>query len=866
MHVRRFSSAPQDEFCRADDVTPTKLDTIEVTGSRISRAAMEGALPVTVISRDDIEAMGKISVADALHASTFNSFGSFKSVSGSSGAGQTVASLRGLGSSRTLVLVDGRRVATSPSLQGAGVDLNTIPLAAVERIEILSDGASAIYGSDAIGGVINIILRRDYSGVEISAGFGRPDNPGADEESASIVAGTSTGDSRMLFGASYTDTLPIFLRDRDYSRSKTGPQNTDGTYNFSQTSGLSLFGNTIFNADFTQTLRPPDAGCQQSLGFYRIRDDVGLTGVENGDICGFDFTQYAADTTQLKTAAVFVKYGYDISTDLGFEITASYAQSESFGRFAPAPDFIFVPGSAPTNPYGEDVYVAHRFLPLGTRDNHNRSGVLSILPVLSYSFGDWEVEGGARISRFTFDDRGSGYLLRSVAAEAAASGAYNPFDLSQPVADGDTTTLPSMTVTTSRDGLTEYREVFTTLRLPLFTLPAGTIDSAWGAEYRRERFFDRYDSQSEAGTVGGSAGNSSEGRRNAYAVFGEVAVPVIEDVEVDLAARYDHYSDAAGGAFSPKLSARWQALHNLVVRGSVGRGFRAPLLSELNAKDTFSAESARDLVTCREAGVPDSDCPEVQYDTFFLANPNLDPERSTQYGFGIAMQPVEWFDFTLDYYNITITDSLTTYSAQSLIFRELLGQALPENTAVIRNPDTGRIEEIRSTTDNIAEISTDGFDLTLNFAFDFGRWGSLRPQLVGSYVLSYVEDDGVLPARDQTGDPGVPEYRINLTLPWSIGALTTTWVTNYIPSTAAATVPGNPNPLDLQRTGHVKANTLHDVQVKWDAPWNGAIIVGIRDVFDEGVSTNFSLNSPFYDQTLYNPAGRTPYARYVQRF
>jgi iron complex outermembrane recepter protein len=838
---------PLREAAQSAEVTepqPASLDEIQVTGTRLNRSSMEGALPVTLINRDDILASGKISVADALRTSTFNSFGSFTSISGSSGQGQTVVDLRGLGSNRTLVLVDGRRVATSPSLQGVGVDLNTIPLAAVERIELLSDGASAIYGSDAIGGVVNVILRKDFSGVEIAAGIGRPDNPGADEQDISIVAGVTTGDSSMLFGASYTNKTPIFLRDRDYSRSTLPAPNADGSYNFSQTTGLSGFGNTVLSSDFSRTLRAPDAGCQESLGFYRLIDDVGnFTGVPGGDMCGFDFTQFAADSTELSTSSVFVKYAYDISIDLAFEITATYAQSESFGRFAQAPDLLFVPGTAPTNPYGEDVFVAHRFFPLGTRDNRNRSGVFSVLPVLNYSFRDIDVEFGARISRFTFNELGSGYLLRSVAASAAESGDYNPFDLSNP---GDQATLDSMTVTTSRDGLTEYREVFGTVTLPLFDLPSGTVASAFGAEYRKERFYDLYDSQSEAGTVGGSSGNSSSGTRNAYA-------------------RYDHYSDAAGGAFSPKVSARWQARNNLTVRGSAGKGFRAPLLSELNAKDQFSAESARDLVICREAGVPDSQCAEAQYNTFITANPDLDPEKSTQFGFGIAMQPTNWADLTLDYYNITIEDSLTTYTVQNLIFRELLGQPLPEGTAVNRR-DNGSIDNVVTTTANISEIQTDGLDLLLNTHFDLGSFGMLSPTLNATYVISFKIDDGVLPARDRVGDPGVPEYRINLQLPWSYGDFTTTWNTAFIPSTAASTDPGDPDPLQLRQSGHVASNIVHDVQLRWDAPWNGSLVVGIRDIFDRGVSNNFNLTSPFYDQTLYDPVGRMPYARIVQRF
>src|SRR5690606_30514122 len=168
----------------------TTLDRIEVTGSRIKRAEIEGTLPVIVLDRASIEASGDISVADFLRDTSFNTFGSYQSTSGSSGAGFSGISLRGLGEGRTLILVAGRRAPTAPML-GQGQDLNSIPMAAVERVEILPSGASAIYGSDAIGGVVNIITRKDYEGVQATYGIGRPSNPGGDTEEMSVLFGVS---------------------------------------------------------------------------------------------------------------------------------------------------------------------------------------------------------------------------------------------------------------------------------------------------------------------------------------------------------------------------------------------------------------------------------------------------------------------------------------------------------------------------------------------------------------------------------------------------------------------------------------------------------------------------------------------------
>src|SRR5699024_8306092 len=166
-----------------DDEEAADLDRVQVTGSRISRADVEGALPVTVIDREEIDFSGQTSVADLLQQTTFNSFGSFRPQSGSSAQSWAGLSLRGLGEGRTLILIDGRRAPMGPQIGGAQ-DLNVIPLAAVERIEILSDGASAVYGTDAIGGVVNIITRKDFTGAEFMYGQGHPKEPGGDTREA----------------------------------------------------------------------------------------------------------------------------------------------------------------------------------------------------------------------------------------------------------------------------------------------------------------------------------------------------------------------------------------------------------------------------------------------------------------------------------------------------------------------------------------------------------------------------------------------------------------------------------------------------------------------------------------------------------
>ena len=190
------------------------LDRVQVTGSRLKAADIEGAVPVIVIDREQIEASGDVSVADVLRDSTFASFGNFKPQSGSSAQSLATIDLRGLGSGRTLVLIDGRRAPTNPMSASSGSDLNAIPLAAVERIEILSDGASAVYGADAIGGVVNIILRKDFNGAELRYGYGQTKVKGGDLEDVSATFGAAGDRGRLVGGASKSSRGMVFTRDQ----------------------------------------------------------------------------------------------------------------------------------------------------------------------------------------------------------------------------------------------------------------------------------------------------------------------------------------------------------------------------------------------------------------------------------------------------------------------------------------------------------------------------------------------------------------------------------------------------------------------------------------------------------------------------
>ena len=226
---------------------PAMVEEVVVTGSRIKRAVDDEATPVTVIDASDLQVSGYNSVADVLRNTTYNSFGSFRERSGTS-FGQIarflLVDLRGLGAGRSAVLINGRRVPGNPFTGSSAVDLNSIPLTAIERIEILTDSASAVYGADAIGGVINFIMRDDYTGAEIQVGMSRPEAKGAEEEHIKALFGASSDRGKVIASFEFFERSAIFDGDRDYSAVQV-----DGT-SFGDTVGISVGGNTGFAPGF----------------------------------------------------------------------------------------------------------------------------------------------------------------------------------------------------------------------------------------------------------------------------------------------------------------------------------------------------------------------------------------------------------------------------------------------------------------------------------------------------------------------------------------------------------------------------------------------------------------------------------------
>ncbi|KFL36030.1 TonB-dependent receptor plug domain-containing protein [Arenimonas donghaensis] len=825
--------ATSSAFAQESDEDAATLDTIEVTGSRLKRADIEGAVPVVVIDRATIDASGDVSVADVLRDSTFASFGNFKPQSGSSAQSLATIDLRGVGSGRTLVLIDGRRAPTNPMSASAGSDLNAIPLAAVERIEILSDGASAVYGSDAIGGVVNVILRKDFNGAEIRYGVGSTEVTGGDLQDMSVVFGSSNDRTRVIGGASNSKRGMVFTRDQ------IGGQEP----------GVSTYGNNYYNWNTLAIEAVPGFDCTQGA-FY----------VLGNGLCSFNFREVAANDAKVDNTSVFVRADHQINDNWSVYGAASMSKVETFGRYAPVPGVVVVEdgtmndinngvacgagGCAPGTTDGLATYYFHRFAAAGNRDNWtdttNADYLIGFQGRLTDTIG---IDFGLRRTDYKYVELGRGYIVASLAEAAANNGDY---DLSDPYG-ADPDVLSGMQATISRDSRWTTDEIFALLSFDLFEMGGGTSNGVFGVEYREDTLVDQYDSLSEAGLVLGSSGNSSAGSRDAKAAYFEWLLPFSSTFDITLAGRFDSYSDY-GNDFSPKVAVRWQPLDNLTLRGSYGQGFRAPGLDILTQKTTFSAEPVNDAQSCIALGQP-STC-QLQVDTYFQANAELESEQSTQFSIGAVWDPLAWLDFSLDYYNIEVENTINQITPQAIINSDLDPATygpIPPGMSITRRAN-GSIDQIVAGYANQGTLETDGFDFRANTRFDLGSYGELRNQLAVSYINSYDIDDGLGNITEFLDINGYPDRRASLYNTWTIADFTVGVNTNYI-----------------GKHGPVGGYATHDVQLSWKAPWNATIAVGATNVGDRYPELVAFDGRPwnFY---LYDAYGRTTYLRYTQTF
>jgi len=328
------------------------IEEVIVTGSRIRSVVSDAPRPVTAIDAVDLQLSGVDSVTDALRDSSYNSLGSYTQQSGSSFGGIALIDLKGMGTDRTAVLVNGRHVPGNPWTGTSAVDINTIPMAAVDRVEILTDSASAVYGADAIGGVVNIIMKEDWEGAEIYAGGSPPTRDSDNTDNLGFSFGTTYDRGSIVFSGEWYRKLPVFDQDRNYSNVQvngmTGPNGLpeDGTLDVQ---GINGGGNSLFTLDFSQALGYP--GTCDYAGLTPVDTPFGVPGVG----CGFGYADYSMQNAGIERRATITTADFEINDNLEAFIENRFVNNKSIGRFAPAIGGFFFSQDSAQNNLGQDA-------------------------------------------------------------------------------------------------------------------------------------------------------------------------------------------------------------------------------------------------------------------------------------------------------------------------------------------------------------------------------------------------------------------------------------------------------------------------------------------------------------------------------
>ncbi len=738
----------------AQSAEPAKLDRIEITGTSIKRVDAETALPVQIIKREDIERSAVTTAAELLSKISASSAALTDGASFSDIAGQrgfAGANLRGIGVSSTLVLLNGRRLANFASPGGnAGVDLNTIPAAAIQRVEVLKDGASAIYGSDAVSGVINFITRADYEGADVYVSTSKTQHGGADKNILSLSGGKGniSKDGYNFFGViDFQNTKPLRSIERDWIGSSFQPD-----INLDVSSSNSYPANArkprATDNRGTGTLYNPSAPtCNPPATVYAPGSFVG------SKACLYDYmydTEIfpASNRVSLLSRAqiavnaetnLFAELLHNVTTT-NYRISPPTVSANRTRPLYPASGKYYPTGLIPG--YNGPLAVNFRPQEAGGRTNDVVATADRLVFGAKGTMGAWDYDSALNYSiNKVVDSYVDGYFKTSLFNAAFATGKINPFGPS------DVEGKALLASTKISDPARDSRGTTTSWDLKasreIFAMAGGNAGLAVGTDVRRETQNFTPSALLASGDIyGESAATPLTGSRTVSAVFVEMNLPVLKDVEAQIAVRYDNYSDV-GSTTNPKIGLRWTPSKTLVIRGSAGTGFRAPSLYDLYAPTNLGQTNGlyNDPLGCGKPGVVANDYCSIQPDKLRGGSADLKPEKSKQFSMGFVLEPSSLFSTTVDYWNIQKTDVIVqpegSYFADPVLNAAYIKRD-PSYVAGVPGP----IYEIDSRSRNIGSLQTSGLDISADLRLPVTAVGKFGVTLNATYVFDYKTNEG----------------------------------------------------------------------------------------------------------------------------
>lgn len=872
--------------------TGQNIQKVEVTGSSIKRAEAETISVIQTLTRKDIEQTGKASIADVVRSISADNNGSISGsfTSGFAGSASGV-SLRGLSVSSTLVLINGRRTAPygfGDDGQRSFVDLNSIPLDAVDRIDILKDGASAIYGSDAIAGVVNIILRQNYVGKTISANVGQS---GHGDGTVTSISGA------IGFGDMDTDKFNVFAtldakksgEIKQTNRDKwIGQADARPWGGRDQRAGFTTNGNGG-GSSFLGTLRPVNAAGAPAGNVTNLPgscDPINLdpTGGSSHDNsrggCLWDPVQFATVQPKTENVNLFMRgtlaLGADAQgytevgifkskadtyttpsglTGAGFDLVNARVNNTSTG-----PDQLLMPANHPDNILG--VAARPRWVDASRpRVSNLETTVTRVLAGVKGTYANWDYDTGLMYAESKTDRTQTGYYRSSALRTALNNGTFR---IGKGVINSPEV-LALVSPTLNNSGTTKSTSLDFKATRELFQLPGGMMGLALGAEYRKEETNSQSTPYTDINDIVGLGYSASQGSRNVKALYAELAAPVMKELELQFALRSDDYSDY-GRSTTPKVGFKFTPASAVAFRGTYAEGFRAPSAAE-NGNSAVAAFTsiASDPVRCAVTKL-DIDCSSQQVGAITIGNKNIKPETSKSYSLGMVLEPIKNISLSIDWWKI-VRDGEINGSDPGAVVANPAGY--PDAEIVRGEPTSnfpglaGPILMVKAPYLNAGKTKTSGIDLDLRGKYNAGEYGRFNSGVTVTYMKEFtrtnadgtvLEFAGTHGDTNLSGNGGTPKTKVRLTLGWDQGPVNVTANMNYVSSIS------NKNDvhgecLDVEGTVPYKncriaSFTTTDLFAKWNVTKQWELTASITNLFDKMAP----LDVQTYGRINYNPS------------
>lgn len=796
------------------DAAP-KLERVEVTGSMIKRTDRETPTPVSVITREDIERSGATTLDELMRMDPSVGMGGLDDLSSGNGfaAGTSSISMRGMGSAATLVLINGRRISPAAvvdvnSGQSTIFNVNSIPMSAIKRIEILKSGASSLYGSDALAGVVNIILRDDYEGrlIEFNAkqrvddglfkthtvtgvfGFGDIARNGYN-----VMAGVELFKRDGVGIAEAPDLVQSELLTKLYNRMV--PSSTSSwpgnlyTYNNGSSGSFRgmLSSDCPTPAPYSSTVSTPrclwdsdrfdqyTGGQDRISGFLRGSWSVNANSTVTAELMASRTRNQYEDSPTSRTESL-TTWGDSKGNSIqfrGLALPANHPQNPT--RLASSANPVLLPNSSGTTTrYTTPTVLGlrYRFADL-PYDRETQADNLRAVVSASTVIAGWDVDGGVLVHRQKNSVQLNGRLSLSGLNKVLADGSYIFGGVNSPevlailspkINDGGSSQTSSIDLRGSRE---------------IGRLAGGAAMLGLGSEFRHEGFEVSADPVTASGDIIGRGIGEARGSRNVAAAYAELQLPFVKDLETQAAVRAERYTDF-GSAITAKLAGKYKIASGLAVRGTWANGFRAPSLSQVTKSSVFAFGSGyRDPKLCPVVDSSNGNC-SLSLSTVSLANPNLEAEKSDSYTVGVLFEPTKSTDVVVDYWYIERRGEVDRLSAQDILNREAEFPGAVMRLESTEPGELGRVYQVRRPYLNLAKSKTHGVDYEVSHRIPLADYGRLRLTLKGTHTATRKEQLEAGRAFVETlGFYKMPRNKGSVSANWTLGAWSTSASYNF---------------------------------------------------------------------------------------